>query len=85
MATKNLKAAVIDYAAFLVYNKWCIDFYSLVEREKISVTLTIISEIIKVPHMADPIIKILPIKVDGERSPYPTVVIEITMHHIAEK
>ena len=50
-----------------------------------SATLTITKEIMKVPQIAAIIIKVLPMVVEGKMSPYPTVVIEITMHQMAEK
>ncbi len=78
-------AAVIDCAAFLVRNKWCMAFFSLVSKENIFETLTIIREIKNVPQKQLIIIRILPKTVKGTVSPNPTVVNAITTHQIELK
>ena len=82
---KYRMAEVIDLAAWRVCSRWAMAFCSLVWREKTLVTLTIIRDIIKLPHKQEAIRRMRPKTVKGTSSPKPTVVTDINTHQIELK
>jgi hypothetical protein len=82
---KYRMAEVIEEAAFLVRNKWCIAFFWFLESSKILETLTMTSEMMNAPQNEVTMMIMRPMKQKGTRSPKPTVVIVITMTQTAWK
>ena len=73
----------MHFAALRLMRIWRKDLYSLLLRSKILTMETITSEIKTAPHMLATTITALPSYVLGYISPYPTVVIETMINHIA--